>query len=142
MNMCIIWIVALVAFVIIEAATYQFVTIWFAIGALGGIISAVLGAGTVTQICVVIGVSALSLVILRPATLRRLKKGSEKTNIDSLINAEVVITETAGSISGRGVLRGMEWAVRSADGEEIPAGETAVVKKIDGVKLVVSRKEN
>ena len=35
----------------------------------------------------------------------------------------------------------MVWSARSENGEDIPAGTTVTVKKIDGVKLIVDIKK-
>ena len=40
MEQAVIWILGIIAFIILEAVTYQLVSIWFAIGALGGMIVA------------------------------------------------------------------------------------------------------
>ncbi len=142
--MGVIWITAIVAFVIAEAVTYQLVTIWFAIGALGALLSNVAGAPVPIQGAVFILLSAAALMLVRPLSLRCLRHRSEKTNAANLIGMEVMITETVNNItaSGRGKLRGMEWTLRSADNVEIAEGETAVVERIEGVKLIVSRKES
>ena len=143
MNMSIIWIIAIVVFVIAEAVTYQLVTIWFAIGALGALICSVLGMGVPMQITVFLVLSIASLLFLRPVSKKYLKNKTEKTNVDSLVGMDVLITEGVNNVTGmgKGKLCGMEWTVRSADNSQIAAGETAVVEKIEGVKLIVSRKE-
>ncbi len=140
----VIWIAALILFVIVEAATYQLVTIWFAVGSLGALVCSICGAGVPTQITVFLILSIVSLMFLRPVSKRYLKHKTEKTNVDSLVGMEVLITGTVNNVlgTGAGKLCGMEWTVRSADGTEIKEGETAVVEKIEGVKLIVKRKEN
>ena len=140
----VIWIAALIAFVIIEAVTYQLVTIWFAVGALGALICSICGMGIPAQAAVFLILSIVMLVVLRPVSKRYLKNKTEKTNVDSLVGMDVLITEDVDNVAGlgRGKLCGMEWTVRSADDTPISAGETAVVEKIEGVKLIVSRKEN
>ena len=142
--MSIVWIVAIVVFVIAEAVTYQLVTIWFAIGALGALVCSVTGISVPLQITVFLVLSIAALLILRPVSKKYLKGKTEKTNVDSLVGMDVLITENVNNITGagKGKLCGMEWTVRSADNSEITAGETAVVEKIEGVKLIVSRKEN
>ena len=141
--MSVVWIVALVVFVVAEAVTYQLVTIWFAIGALGSLICSVLGMGIPTQIAIFLVLSVAALLFLRPASKKYLKNKTEKTNVDSLVGMDVLITEDVNNLTGtgKGKLCGMEWTVRSAGDSQISAGETAVVEKIEGVKLIVSRKE-
>ena len=143
MEYSIIWIIALIAFVIIEALTYQLFTIWFAIGALGAVVCAALGLSFYTQMIAFIVISALTLFILRPISMRHFKTKGEKTNVDSLIGAKVLIIEDVDNLSGtgKGKLYGMEWTVRSLDGSVIEKGVTAVVEKIEGVKLIVKKGE-
>lgn len=143
LNMSIVWIIAIVVFVIAEGVTYQLVSIWFAIGALGALVCSVCGLGMPVQITVFLVLSIAALLFLRPVSKKYLKNKTEKTNVDSLVGMDVLITEDINNVigTGKGKLCGMEWTVRSADNSEISAGETAIVKKIEGVKLIVSRKE-
>ena len=55
------WIIAIVAFIGIEAATIQLVSIWFMGGALAGMIAAMCGLGFVWQFGLFVVVSALLL---------------------------------------------------------------------------------
>ena len=43
MEQAVIWILGIIAFIILETVTYQLVSIWFAIGALGGMIAVISG---------------------------------------------------------------------------------------------------
>ena len=54
MEQAVIWILGIIAFIILEAVTYQLVSIWFAIGALGGMIAAFLGTNFYVQMAVFI----------------------------------------------------------------------------------------
>ena len=138
--MGIVWIAAFIAFVIAEAVTYQLITIWFAIGAMGALIAEVTGASQSKQVAVFLALSVVALLLLRPVSKKYLKNKTEKTNVDRLVGMNVLITEDVNNAigAGKGKLRGMEWTVRSADDCMIAAGETAVVKKIEGVKLLVT----
>ena len=51
-NMLIMWIVLAIVFAVIEAATAQIVTLWFAVGSAGAIIANVLGASSTVQLVV------------------------------------------------------------------------------------------
>lgn len=64
--MLIIWIVSLLLFLIIEAATMQLVTVWFALGALGGVITELCDGPVWLQCTVFVVVSFVSLVATRP----------------------------------------------------------------------------
>lgn len=138
----IIWLMGIIAFVILEAITYQMVSIWFALGAVGGLIAAIIGIRFNIQMTVFLVISVLLLLCLRPVSKRLLKTKQEKTNADSLIGKEVVITKEVDNLQGKGEgkINGMTWSVRSADNSCIPENETVTVEDIKGVKLIVKRK--
>ena len=142
MDIGFLWIGAVIAFVIIEAATYQLVSVWFAVGSVGGMITYMLGFGFGAQMAVFLILSVITLLCLRPLSMKLLKPKGLKTNADSLVGKEVLITKGVSNVnaSGEGKVNGMTWTVRSADGSEINKGDVAVVKKIEGVKLIVERK--
>lgn len=142
MKLEFIWIAAIIVFGVLEAATYQLVSVWFAIGAIGGLIARLLGFDFAVQMAVFLILTALSLCCLRPISMKWLKPKIIKTNADNLIGQEVLITETVDNINGRGKgkINGMTWTVRSADNSEIPEKSLAVVEKIEGVKLIVKVK--
>ncbi len=144
MDMGIVWFIAVAVFLMIEAATYQMVSIYFAVGAVGGLIAYLLGAGTYIQLVIFIAVSAVLIVLLRPISMKMLKNRDKDavTNTDTLIGRNVYITEEVNNIkeSGQGKINGNYWTVRSTDNSVIPAGSVAEIEKIEGVKLIV--KEN
>lgn len=140
-NIGIIWLIAIVAFIILEAVTYQIVSIWFVFGAIGGMIAYLLGADFYVQLIVFIAVSAVLLSILRPLSMKLVKKQDFKTNSDSLIGKNILITQEVSNIkgTGQGKINGMVWTVRGGNDEVIHAGELAKVKKIEGVKLIAEK---
>ena len=137
-----IWLAGIIVFVILEAATYQMVSIWFAAGAAGGLVAAALDADFTVQMTVFIAISVILLLCLRPVSKRMLKSKKTHTNVDSLIGKDILITKEVNNIqgSGEGKVNGMYWTLRSADSAVIPEGETAAVEKVEGVKLIVRRK--
>ncbi len=136
------WLIAVIAFIVLEAVTYQLVSVWFVIGSLGGLLAAALGANPWVQIVVFVIISALMLAVLRPLSMKLLKPKGLKTNVDGLIGEDVLITENVSNISetGKGRIKGMTWTVRSETGEEIPENTVATVLRIEGVKLIVKVK--
>lgn len=142
MDMSVIWIAAIIIFAILELVTYQIVSVWFAIGAVGGLIAYLLGYEFNTQMVVFLVVSIIMLCALRPLSVKHLKPTGLKTNVDNLIGKDILITEKVDNVngSGKGSVNGMTWTVRSADGSEIEENTKATIEKIEGVKLIVSRK--
>ncbi|MDD6728122.1 MAG: NfeD family protein [Eubacteriales bacterium] len=137
-----IWAVAIILFGIAEAVTAQLVSIWFVIGAVGGLIAAFCGANLYVQLIVFIAVSVLALVITRPLVKKYIKPKTEHTNADRILNQECIVTEEINNLKGIGQVKGdgKVWTARSADDSVIPAGSVVKVEKISGVKLIVKLK--
>lgn len=140
-NMEILWLVGMVAFIILEAVTYQLISIWFVIGAIGGLIAAMCGANFYVQMGVFLAVAILLLVLLRPVSMKLIKKQDFKSNADSLIGKSILITEEVNNIkgTGQGKVNGMVWTVRSSTDATFEPGDLAVIKSIEGVKLIVEK---
>lgn len=142
MELTIMWFIAVIAFIIIESITYQLVSVWFVFGAIGALIAAVAGAGLYAELIIFALISALFLLFLRPMSLKFVKNKTFKTNVDSIISENVLITEEVDNNvgKGQGKVNGLVWTVRSEDGSKIAKGEIAETIRVDGVKLIVRRK--
>ena len=139
MDMNVVWLAGVIVFVVLEAVTYQLVSIWFAFGAAGALIASLCGAGIYLQLGIFLAIAILLLLILRPFSIKLVKHPDVKTNADSLIGKQVLITEEVNNISGhgKGKVNGMTWTVRSEDNEVISEGALPEVVRIEGVKLIV-----
>lgn len=139
-----VWLIVTVILIAAEIITLGLTTIWFAGGALiAGLIS-LTGAHWLVQILVFAVVSTILFVFTRPIAAKHFMKDIEKTNVDSLIGKEGVVKQEIDNIEAQGVvkLNGMDWTARSVDGTKIPEGTKVLVDSIDGVKLMVIKKEN
>ena len=135
-----VWLGALLLFVVIELFTVGLTTIWFAGGSLVATIMALLHAPLWSQIVAFLIVSIVLLVFTRPILVKKLKLGTAKTNIDSLIGqrAQVIVTIDNKKEVGYAVLNGQEWTARSSDDDVVIAEDEYVeVVAISGVKLIV-----
>ncbi|MBQ9980708.1 MAG: NfeD family protein [Oscillospiraceae bacterium] len=136
-----VWLVLVIAFAVIEAATAQLTTIWFAVGSLVALIAASVGADLWLQIVLCIVVSVLVLVFIRPLVKKLLIPIKSATNADMVIGKTASVTEEINNIDGKGEIRvgGLAWSARSEDGSVIHIGELVEVLRIEGVKLYVRR---
>ena len=135
-----IWLMVLVAFVVIEIATMGLTTIWFAGGALIALLLAYFKTSFYVQLAAFLIVSIVLLVVTRPLALKFFNQKREKTNIDSLIGKQAIVTADIHNLKGEGqvMLDGMEWTARAYEEERtIPAGAVVEVKDVRGVKLIV-----
>lgn len=133
------WIAVTIVFVIIEVATTQLVTIWFALGSAAALLACTLKAELYIQIIIFAVVSTLALVLTRPLVKKLNKKEFLPTNADRNIGKSATVTETIDNIAGKGSVSvdGTIWTARSSDGSIIEKDTIVTVEKIDGVKLIV-----
>lgn len=135
------WAALTVILVIVEALTVQLVTIWFAVGSLAAVIASLAGANTVWQCVIFAAVSLLALILTRPYVKKAIEKRAVPTNADRCIGKEAIVTETIDNRAGRGQVRigGIAWTARSEDDSLIECDEVVLVKKIEGVKVIVEK---
>ncbi len=141
-EMMIIWLVVLVLSIGIEAATLGLASIWFAGGAFVSLIASALGAPLAVQVILFFVVSLLLLFFTRPIAVKYFNKDRIKTNVESLVGKQAIVTAKIDNLQGNGqvVVNGQEWTARSIDeGVEIPEGAVVKIMAISGVKLMVKQ---
>lgn len=138
--MATVWLVLLILSLVAEGASAAVTSIWFAVGALAAMVAAMLDAQLWLQIVLFMTVSVLLLLSLRPLLKKYITPKRVRTNIDSVIGTQGVVTEQIDNIAGTGRVKlgGMEWSARSASGEVIEPGTVIMVEKIEGVKVLVT----
>jgi len=143
MTMKITWLALLILFGAGEAITVGLTSIWFAIGALGGLVCALAGGSVSMQIGAFLILSGVSLALARPMAKRFLVPGYSATNADRVIGKDAVVSLEINNLLGKGqvMIAGQSWTARSEDDSIIPKGETVKVLRIEGVKVFVTRQE-
>ena len=136
----IFWLVAMVIFIVAEAMTVTLVSIWFAAGALGAVVVALLGGGLMLQVTVFLALAIVLLLWLRSLARSHLAPRVTKTNVDAVIGATGIVTTPVNNIAALGQVQigGVEWSARSSDNSHIPSGTMVKVDRIEGVKVFVS----
>ena len=135
-----LWLVALVAFLVIELITVGLTTIWLAGGALVAFILAILGVNVWVQIIAFVVISFLLVYFTRPLAVKYLNPRRTRTNSDELIGETVKVIERIDNraAAGRALARGMEWSARAVSDDMIIEKDVLVkVLRIEGVKLIV-----
>ena len=137
--MTIFWLAAFIVFSIGEAVTVGLVSVWFAVGALGGLFAAALGAGLWLQIVVFLGVSALAVALFKPLSSKLLKPKLSATKADRDIGSAALVTQTIDNTQAQGQVKvnGQVWSARSNQDVVIPAGRDVKILRIEGVKVIV-----
>lgn len=138
------WLIAFVVFVGIEAMTMALTTIWFAGGAFIAFLLSLFRVGVEIQLVVFVVASFLLLFLTRPFANRYINSHTVKTNAESLIGKEAKVTaDISGTMEpGTAVVNGQEWTAKAAvDSESYPKDSVVVIKEIQGVTLIVGKKQ-
>lgn len=141
--MTIFWAAAIVTFVVVELATVGLTSIWFALGALCALLSALLGAPVWLQIVWFAIISVAALFATRPLVRKYINGKTEATNADRVIGRSAVVKERIDDLAATGAVLadGKMWSARSADGKPIEAGTRVTVREIRGVRLIVEQEK-
>jgi len=143
MGLIIFWAVLLVVLVVIELETVQLVSIWFALGAAGALISAAVAPRMSLlwlQLLIFLVVSGVSLYLTRPFVKKHVRIKQTATNADRVLAMIGTVRETVSSIDNTGTVYvgNKLWTARPEAGEaDIPVGAQVDILRIEGVKLIV-----
>lgn len=138
-----VWLGILALLLIIEAATVGIVTIWGAISALVMVFLSKTGMGVLWQVLIFLAMTLVLLFTTRPFLVKHLKVGRTRTNVDSMLNQEVIVTKAVLPFSkGEAKAKnGVIWTVTSKKDTEIPQGTICTVKSVEGNTLIVEKKK-
>ncbi len=135
------WFIAFIVLLVLELVTVNLVSIWFAIGSVCAFITTFFTDSIIIQVGVFIIVSIIALILTKPIVKKFKANEVIPTNLDRVIGkrAEVIkkITEDE---YGEVKVMGSVWTACS--NETLEVGQKVKVKKIDGVKLIVSKEGN
>jgi len=141
-SMTAVWLVTMIALLIVEALAPGLVSIWFALGALAAMISAMLGAPLWLQIVWFLLVSVVTLLLTRPLARRYVNSRAVRTNADMAIGQDCLVTENIDNVRGTGAVSvgGKIWTARMARPDTVAKkGELVRAVRIEGVKLIVEK---
>ena len=132
-----VWLAIFAGSIIIELFSLTFFTLWFGLGAIVAYVLSLLGVTLWIQIAIFLAVSLVSLKMFRQYALKSYKY---KTNINALIGMEAVVCGK----NTNGILvkvNGIEWVALYKSEEGVDLGERVQIKGIQGVKLLIERKD-
>lgn len=135
------WTIIFLILLFVELITINLVSIWFAIGALFSAIVSIFTDSVLIQVLTFLLVSIVTLIITKPVVKKINKKKFTPTNLDRVIGQQGVVTKRISKDSyGLVKVLGSIWTATSDD--FIDVGSRVIVQKIDGVKLIVKKKED
>lgn len=136
------WLFVGILAALIEGATVQLVSIWFALSAaVTAVATMALDLDFSFQLMLFSLLGLLLLVATRPFVKRKMRVKKECTNADMVIGKVGMVTRPLGDAftGGRVSVTGMDWSARTADGAPLDEGARVVVKAIEGVMLIVEK---
>ena len=89
-------------------------------------------------------ISIVLLIFTRPIAVKYFNKDRVKTNAESIVGSQAVVTSLIDNLSSTGQVRvnGMEWTARSTDDNvNFSEGNVVTVVAINGVKLIVEQRK-
>ena len=135
-----VWLVLAMVLGVAEMLSLDLVLLMLAVGALGGAVTAAVGAPFLLSALVAVVVSAGMLGLVRPNLVQRLHTGPElRLGHGKLVGQMgVVLTDLSALAPGQIRLAGEVWTAQPYDDTmTIPAGETVEVLQIKGATAYV-----
>ena len=139
-----VWLIMIIIFLGVELSTVTLTSIWFAAGALAAMLVAMFNGNVIVQVIAFLAVAFGLLYATKPWSKKFIDTKKVSTNADRAIGEEVRVIERVSNLdqTGRAIVHGMEWTVRTEDDNIIiEQGELVRVVRIAGVKLIVERVE-
>ena len=126
----------------LEFATTTFYFGLLAVGALGGLATAAVGAPGIIQVLVAAAITLLGVVVIRPLALKRFARVpiGARTGVDALPGAEALTLRSVTMHEGQVKLRGETWSARLDPDlalEPIEPNSRVCVSRIDGATALI-----
>lgn len=134
-----IWLIVGLIMLLAELVSIMLVFVFFAIGALLTSLLAFMGVlpTTESQILAFSAISLISLLVLRKHARRLLERTSDSEYTEFVGETAMVIKDIPERGEGKIYYRGAEWKAHATNQGFIPAGSKVVIKKTEGIVLLV-----
>ncbi len=138
-TLYLIWGGLFILTVVLEFASQQLISIWFAAGSLAAFLTLCFGGSVALQITLFFAVSAVLLIFTRPIVRKIFSFGIKDTNTQEIGRIATVI-QPIDTLKGTGRVRlnGVDWIAVSKDGTPIPENTSVRIESVEGTKLFVS----
>lgn len=133
------WLIIAAVLIAIEIITVSLTSIWFAAGAFAAAVATIFTDNLFIQLGIFLALSVILWIFTRPIAVNHMNLGKEKTNVESLVGQQAIVTETINNVeaSGHAKINGLEWTARSENNSIIDSGSLVIIKAVSGVKLIV-----
>lgn len=138
----IFWIIIVIILTVLEISTVNLVSVWFILSSLVSLLLSFFIDNFFIEFLVFVILGIILLITTKPLINKYLLKNKNvATNLDRVVGMIGVVTEDiTNNEIGEVKADGKKWSAIS--NSEIKKGEYVKVEKINGVKLVVCKKES
>lgn len=131
-----IWIGIVISLALIEILTINLTTIWFVASGLVSLVISIFIDYYIVQLAVFVIGGFLLMVFTKSYLVNKLSLKGVRTNLDRVLDMVGVVTvEITKNKPGEVKVDGKKWTAIS--NKKIEKGKDVLIKKIDGVKLIV-----
>ncbi len=136
------WAIVFVITLIHEIQSFNLTTIWFCISALVSLILAIFGVHIAIQIVVFIVLSIALLLATKPLVKKFRDRPIERTNADRVLGQVAKVTKKIDKDNyGEVIVDNNYWRAICKDDNTYEVDEKVIIKGIEGIKVIVSKKE-
>lgn len=140
MELWIFWLILIFVLIIAEVNTINLVTVWFIASSIVSLILSFFIDSFMIQFATFVILGIILLITTRPILVKLMKAKNENTNLDRVVGMTAIVTETIKSNEvGEVKVDGKRWSAISK--KKLEVGEEVIVEEINGVKLIVRKKE-
>ena len=141
MELWVLWLIIIFILIVAEVSTVNLVSVWFIASGLVSLILSFFIDNFFIQFAVFVLLGILLLLTTRKFLMKLMKaRDDTKTNLDRILDSVAVVTEPIlKNEVGEVKVEGKRWSAISK--EELEIGDVVIIEKIDGVKLIVRKKE-
>ena len=135
------WLILLAASIVIEVLTAtSLASIWFAFGAIAGLIANQFDLPFIYQGLSFFIVSIISLIVIRPAAKKYLRGNIVPTNADRLIGVQTKLLKSSTfDQHGEVTINGITWNTANVDDNDIEQGSIVTIVALSGCKLIIKK---
>ena len=137
------WLALILVFLVVEVLSLSFVFLMFAVGSVGGLVAALLGAPVYVEFIVAALLSLALVFLVRPPLMRLTRRGADpaRSNVDALLGTSGIVV--LAFQEGRGQVKlanGETWTARLPHHhtDALAEGDRVQVDSIDGATAVVT----
>lgn len=136
-----VWLIVFILMLILEFATSDFLTIWFALSAIPTVLIAAIWPEFIwLQVLVFFLFGFLLMFIIRKYVVKYFKKNIVDTNIDTYIGKTAIVTKEITSTS-RGLVHFENDTWTAISSEDIEIDSVVKILAIEGNKFIVTKIE-